>query len=43
VEIHEGSIEVESDVHKGSTFRVWLPIYQEEPEVAQLEAQAVVS
>jgi PAS domain S-box-containing protein len=30
VEIHEGRIEVSSEVDKGSEFKVWLPIYTDE-------------
>jgi len=30
VEIHEGSIEVESQVGQGTTFKVWLPIFEVE-------------
>lgn len=34
VQKHNGRIEVESELGKGTTFRVWLPVRQMEAEAA---------
>jgi signal transduction histidine kinase len=38
VRAHEGRIELESHVNRGTTFRIWLPLYERKPRL--LEAPA---
>ena len=39
VRAHNGRIEVESNVGKGTTFRVWLPLHERRPRLLEAKTQ----
>jgi signal transduction histidine kinase/ligand-binding sensor domain-containing protein/DNA-binding response OmpR family regulator len=42
VELHKGFINVESEVHKGSTFTIYLPIYKNKPQTGTQSNSSMV-
>jgi signal transduction histidine kinase len=40
VRAHNGRIELESNVGKGTTFRVWLPLHERKPKLLEAKVQA---
>jgi signal transduction histidine kinase len=40
VRAHNGRIELESNVGRGTTFRIWLPLHERKPRLLENKIQA---